>query len=130
MLHRQIEMFAGVAASSMPAVNRFFTRRDFSIRSWRSSLKSSLRHLLSSPAREKLSDRNSSLTGWGRSNMHASEDGEGSRMKVLGLDGCDRKTVKAPRVGDSQIHLTPNLSVTQDRLDDSSFRHVVTGCHH
>lgn len=43
MLHREIEMFAGVAASSMPTVNQFFTHQNSPLTSWRSSLKSASR---------------------------------------------------------------------------------------
>jgi len=129
MVHRQIEMFAGVAASSMPTVNRFFTRQNFSLTSLKSSLKSSLTYLLSSSIREKLPDYNPSFTDWGGSNTHTSEDREGCRMQDLESDGCDRKAAKAPRVGDSQIHLTQDISVTQEQLDDASFRPVVTARH-
>lgn len=118
-------MFAGVAASSMPIVSQFFTRQNLSL----TSLKFSLTHLLSSSARMKLPDYSPSVTDWGGSNMHTSEDREGCRMKHLGPDGCERKAAKAPRVADSLIYLTHDISVTQEQLDDASFRPVVTGHH-
>lgn len=104
MLYRQIEMFAGVAACSMPTVKLFFTRQDFSLGSWRSSLKSSVTHLVGSFARVKLPDYN--LMGWGGSNTHTFDNRRGSRMTDLESDGCERKAARTPPVGDSQIHLT------------------------
>lgn len=108
-MHRQIEMFAGVTASSMPTVKQFFTRQDFSLMSWTSSVKSSLTHLLSSSAREKRDDDNPNSTNWGGSKKHPVEDHEAFRMKS---GSCERKTVKAHRTGDSQIYLTTDISVT------------------
>ncbi|MCJ1379010.1 hypothetical protein MMC17_002109 [Xylographa soralifera] len=129
LLWAQIEMFAGVAASSMPTVNQFFTRQNFPLRSWRSSLKSSLTRLLSSFARVKSLNRNSSFTDWGRSNTHISKDPEGFRMKDLKSNGYEHKAAKAPRMGDSQIHLTEDIPITQEQLNDISFGPVVTGRH-
>lgn len=119
-------MFAGVAASSMPTVSQFFTRQSLSL----TSLKSTLTHLLSSSsARMKLPENSPSFTDWGGSNTHTSEDREGCRMKHLGPDGCARKAAKAPRVGESLIYLTHDISITQEQLDDASFRPVVTDHH-
>lgn len=111
-MHRQIEMFAGVTASSMPTVKQFFTRQDFSLMSWTSSVKSSLTHLLSSSAREKLDDDNPNSTNWGGSKTHTLEDHEAFRMRDLKAGSCERKTVKAHRTGDSQIYFTTDISVT------------------
>lgn len=115
-------MFAGVAASSMPTVHQFFTHQNISLMSWTSSLKSSLRHLLSSSAQERLPDYNPSVTEWGGSNTHTSEDRERFRMKSLNQDGSERKAAKAPKAGDSQICLTQNISITQEKLRDASSR--------
>ncbi len=113
-------MFAGVAASSMPTVYQFFTRQNTLLMSWTSSLSSSLTHLLRSSAREKLPDHNPSVTEWGRSNTHTSEDRERFRMKSLNPGGSERKAAKAPRAGDSQIRLTQEISIIQERLRDVS----------
>lgn len=115
-------MFAGVAASSMPTVHQLFTRQNISLMSWTSSLKSSLTHLLSSSTRERLPDYNPSVTEWGGSNTHSSEDRERFRMKSLNQDGSERKEAKAPKAGDSQICLTQNISITQEKLRNASSR--------
>lgn len=97
-------MFAGVAACSMPTVHQFFTRQNFSLITWTSSLKASLTHLLSGYSREKLPDHNPSFTEWGGSNTHTSVvKAERFRMKSL---------EPGARVGDSQIHLTQDISIT------------------
>lgn len=101
MMHRQIEMFAGVAASSMPTVKQFFSRQNLSLTSWRSSVKFRLSHLLSSSVRVKLTDENPSFTDWGGIDTHAPEDHEGLRMKDLESDGYERKAAKARRARDS-----------------------------
>ncbi len=80
--------------------------------SWTSSLKSSLTHLPGSSAREKLDDDNPNSTNWGGSKKHPVEDHEAFRMRDLKSGSCERKTVKAHRTGDSQIHLTTHISVT------------------
>ena len=111
-MQRQIEMFAGVAASSMPTVHQFFTSQNTSLMSWTSSLRSSLTHFLRSSSREKLSDHYHGATEWEGSNMHTSEDRERFRMKSLNLDGSERKEAKTPWAEGSQIRLTENLSIT------------------
>ena len=94
-------MFAGVAASSMPTVNQFFTREKFLFKSWRSSLRPRLTHLLSRSRSVKLLDYYPSFTNWGGSKTHTSEDREGFRMNDLELNSCERKAAKAPQVEDS-----------------------------
>lgn len=126
ILHREMEMFAGVAASSMPTVHQFFVRRNFSLTSWGSSLKSRLTHLLDSSAREKISYNDPSFTGWGRSDTHTSGDSERFKMRDLESDGCKHTTTKAPRAENSQIHLTQDISITQEPLDDASFKRAET----
>ena len=111
MLIRQVEMFAGVIASSMPTVKQFFSRQIFSLTSLNFS---SIRHLRSRSARVKLSDDDPSFTGWGGSNTHTSEGREGFRMKGLESDGYKQKVEKAPRVRDSKIYLTRDISDTQE----------------
>ena len=122
IIHRQIEMFAGVAASSMPTVRQYFASQNFVLPSWTSSLRSSLTHLLRSSAREKLPDHNSSVTEWGRKNLHPSEDHEKFRMKSLNPDGSERKQAKPNRAGDSQIRLTHEISITQADVPAASSR--------
>ena len=51
--------------------------------------------------------------------MHTSEDRERFRMKSLNPDGSKRKVAKAPRAGDSQIRLTQDISITQEKLRDA-----------
>ncbi|KAL9126710.1 MAG: hypothetical protein Q9175_007876, partial [Cornicularia normoerica] len=101
LLWAQIEMFAGVAASSMPTVKQFFCRQNLSLTSWRSSVKFRLSHLLSSSVRVKLTDENPSFTDWGGIDTHAPEDHEGLRMEDLESDGYERKAAKARRARDS-----------------------------
>lgn len=103
MLGRQIEIFAGVAASSMPTVKQFFNRQNFSLKSWGLSIKSSLPYLRSSSARVP-----------GGSNTHAAQDHGGLRMKDLESDGYEHIGAKARRAGDSQIRLTQDISVTRE----------------
>ena len=119
-MQRQIEMFAGVAASSMPTVHQFFASQNMLLTSWTSSLKSSLTHLLRNSAREKLPDHNPSVTEWGSSNLYNSEDHERLRMKSLHPDGSERKPAKPTRTGDSQIRLTQDISITEAHLPDAS----------
>ncbi|KAL8785763.1 MAG: hypothetical protein Q9195_008506 [Heterodermia aff. obscurata] len=57
----QVEVFAGVACSSMPAVYKFFSHHNISIHTMKSSLQLQLSHLLRSNATsEKLSDHDQS----------------------------------------------------------------------
>ena len=111
-LHREIEMFAGVAASSMPTVKLFFSRQNFSLRSCRSCLKTGLTRLL------------------GRSITRPLDNREGHRMKDLESAGWEHKAAKASPVEDMQIHLTQDSSYTQEELDDAAFRLLVTGQYH
>lgn len=122
LLWAQIEMFAGVAASSMPTVHQFFASQNILLPSWTSSLKSSLTNILRSSAREKLPDHNPSVTEWGNSNSHTSDDHERFKMKSLNPDGSGRKLARPARAGDSQIRLTQDISITQDSLPNASFR--------
>ncbi|MCJ1400967.1 hypothetical protein MMC11_004178 [Xylographa trunciseda] len=129
LLWAQIEMFAGVAASSMPTVNQFFTSQNSLITSWRSSLKHSFTHLLTGSTREKLPDHNSNFTDWGEGSTRISKGSEGMRMKDLKSNGYERNAVEAPRMGSSQIRLTQDISVTQEQLDDTLFRPAAAGRH-
>ena len=61
--------------------------------------------------------------------MYTSEDREGCRMKHLEPDGCERKAAKAIRSGDSQINLTQDVSITQEQLNEASFRLAITSRH-
>ncbi|PQE16342.1 hypothetical protein CJF32_00006214 [Rutstroemia sp. NJR-2017a WRK4] len=111
LLWAQIEMFAGVAASSMPTVHKFFSHRNFSLWSWQPSLKASLLRLASRSKGEKLptdSDR-----PVGGAIMHSSGNGECFMMKAVKRDGLEREMV-----GDSQIYLTRDVTVTQEQLSE------------
>lgn len=115
MLHRQIEMFAGVAACSMPTIAQFFSSKNISLTDWGVSLRSSLKNLLNNSTPEKVPDNNASYKyrniDWGRSKAQASAGREGDRMAVA----------KGGRKEDSQIHLTQEVSVvTQEQLGDPS----------
>ena len=125
--HRQTEMFAGVAASSMPAVNQFLTRQNFPFTSWTSSLKSSVTRLLNSSTQLKLSDNNSDVRGWAKGDTHTSDICEGFKMKNLKLSRDECNPAKTSRIEDSQIYLTHDISITQHKLDEASFRPVVSG---
>lgn len=129
MLWSQVEMFAGVAASSMPTVHLFFTRQNFSLASRWSSLKSRLTRSPSSSAQVKLPDYNPSSKNWAGSSTHTSEGRKGTRRQDLESDGCERNAVKASRVGNSQIRLTQDISITHEQRDDASLRPVVTDRH-
>ena len=130
MVHRQIEMFAGVTASSMPTVNQFFTRQRSLLASWTSSLKSSLSHLLSSSPREKLTGYSPSFTERAGSIADTSGDRQGLKLKDLEVDGCKRKAAKPPPVGDSQIHLTEEITIAHEQLDETLLKSIVTDRHH
>lgn len=129
MLYRQVEMFAGVAASSMPTVHQFFTRQNFSLASRWSSLKFSLAHSPSRSTQVKLPDYNPTSKDWVGSSTHTSKGREGTRRQDLESDGCERNAVKASRMGNSQIRLTQDISITQEQRDDASLRPVVTDRH-
>ena len=112
ILHREIEMFAGVAASSMPTVKLFFSRQNFSLGSCRSCLKTGLTRLL------------------GRSITRPLDNREGHGMKDLESAGCERKAAQASLVEDMQIHLMQDSSYSQEELDEAAFRLLVTGQYH
>ena len=103
-------MFAGVAASSMPTVHQFFTRQNFSLASKWASLKSSLKYQPNSSTQIKLSEHNPGATRWAESNTRTFEDGEGTRRQDLESNGYGPETVKSPRMGNPDIHLTRNMS--------------------
>ena len=128
MQPRQIEMFAGVAASSMPTVKQFFSRQKFSLASWKSALKSSLTHLISNSARVKIPDHNPSFRGWDAGNMHTSTNRAGFRMRDLESGGGERKATRVPGEGGSQILLTQDISSIQEQLNGASLEPGVTGC--
>lgn len=111
MMQKQIEMFAGVAVFNMPTVHQFFIRQIILPMSWISKMKFNFTHLLSSSAREKFSDHNPSVPGWDRNNTHTSEDRERFKMRNLNPNGYERKAAETPRVGDSQIRLTQEISI-------------------
>lgn len=127
MLHRQVEMFAGVAASSMPTVHQFFARHNFSLRAvkW-SSLKSILIHSPFGSAKEKLRDSDQSLTEWSKNSKHPSKGRKGTKKNDLESESYERKT---SRLENSQIRLTRDVIVTREPLNESSFRSVNTDRH-
>ncbi|KAI9656910.1 MAG: hypothetical protein M1821_003549 [Bathelium mastoideum] len=113
----QIEMFAGVTASSMPTVTQFFSRQNFSIASWASSLRSNITRLLSlseqasgkRPAEDELIVR-----VWGRSNWQAYGDDKPLRMKNLISGGYKPPMpTRTTQASDSQVELTRTASATQ-----------------
>ena len=105
-LHREIEMFAGVAASSMPTVRLFFSHQNYSLSSYGSSLKTGFMRLL------------------GRSVTRFLNNREGRKMKDLESNGRERKAAKVSPAGDT------DSSFTQEELDDAAFRLLVTGHYH
>jgi len=142
MMHRQIEMFAGVAASSMPAVNQFITRRNFSLMSFGSSIKSTFSNLLSSSNREMLPDYNNSNPGystWRGTKPQSSHAGathtthtavtrDRYEMRELKSEGGERKGAKILR-RDSQTHLTQEITIIREPLDDGSSIEEAKGHH-
>ena len=102
-LHREIKMFAGVAASSMPTVRLFFSHQNYSLSSCGSSLKTDFTRLLGRSATRLLNNR------------------EGHKMKDLESNDCERKAAKVSPAG-----ITDSFS-TQEELDDAAFRLLVTG---
>jgi hypothetical protein len=111
-LSRQIEMFAGVAASSMPTVHLFFSHRKFPLWSWHLSVISSLLRLTSRSNGEKIPGENDQ-PGSGGVNMHSFGNGEGFMMETVKTDGRE-----PGMVGDSQIYLTHDVTVTEEQLPE------------
>lgn len=128
-------MFTGVAASSMPTVNQFRSHHNISFTFRMSSLKSSLKQLLSSSTRpsrstrEKLPDENPSFTDRNGSKSYTATDGEVYGMKGLKSENYEHKVAKAPQVADPQIHFTQGYSVTHEQRDDPRIRLVDTDRH-
>lgn len=120
-LHRHIEMFAGVAASSMPTVHQFFTRQNFSLASRWLSLKSSLIGSKSGVVQMKASNHDFNIKNWGNNKLHSSQNRKGIKKRDLESDGCERNTVEASSMGNSQIHLTHDISITEESLVNASF---------
>lgn len=115
-------MFAGVSASSMPAVKQFFRRQNFSPRSWKWALKS---NSTSRSAREKITERSPRFMELG-GDTHAAKASAESWAKDLESGGGERGWVKASRPEGSQILLTRDISVIQEQLSDASDIPVVT----
>ena len=109
-------MFAGVAASSMPTVHQFFVRKNISLFSLTSSLKSSFKQLRSGSGQEKLSDHDSRSRGREDSNLHGS-----GTCVVHGKDTADQVDFDRKNMGDSQIRLTQHITVTQEKRSHASF---------
>ena len=122
-------MFTGVAVSSMPTVKQFFSRQDFSIIASGSSLKSSLSHLLSSPARGKFPNDGHSFTAWGTRNSEPFKHHEELRMRDLEPIYGQHKVGKVPREEVSQIHLTQDISVTRESLEEVSSKPAASSRH-
>lgn len=116
-------MFAGIAASSMPTVHQFFTRQNFSLGSRWSSLKSSLLHSQSNAAQNKLSSHHPSFMELGGGSIQSSEGCKQSKRKDVEHDARGRK---AKTASSTQIHLTLDISVTEERQNDASPRPEVT----
>ena len=124
MLYRQMEMFAGVAASSMTTVHQFFCRKKFSFASWK-SLKSIFTHLRSSSSQLKLSGNNSSSADWHGSNRRPSEDHQRLKTQDLESAAYEYNETKSPRVDSGHIVLTQDYSVTREQLHGTLFKPVV-----
>ncbi|KAL6714315.1 hypothetical protein ACLMJK_007738 [Lecanora helva] len=129
LIWTQIEMFTGVAVSSMPTVNQFFSRQDFSPLSWRLSLKSSLTRLLTNSTREKIPEGDYNSTTKGGSKTHTAGNNEGYNMRDLESNGDRNGFGMVARSDDSQIHLTHDISITQEQLDDSMYKPVISSQH-
>ena len=70
----------------------------------------------------KFSNDKHNLKNWANSDLHNSQDRKEIRNRDLETDGCQRQLVGASRLENSQIHLTQDISITQEPLTDASFR--------
>lgn len=94
-----------------------------------SSVRSSFTSLIGSSTRVKLPHDDHSLP-YGGKTEHISEGRGGFKMKDLESGDYRHKAVKSGQVEeDSQIHLTQDISVTQEQLDDPSLRPVANPSH-
>ena len=84
MLHRQVKMFASVAASSMPTVHQFFVLYKVSSRAKWSSLKSILMKSRFSSTKVKIRDCDPSL--------NSTEYSRAARKPDLEANGHERET--------------------------------------
>jgi hypothetical protein len=129
-------MFAGVAASSMPAVKQFFSQKPFSLSTWGSAIKSKFARFSSKSSFSRFSDNSSrpeknasyastpSIKDWrgtNNSRFHESEVQGGFGMDDL---EANRELIQAPRASkllrssrvqsenwDSRIHLTQEIHI-------------------
>lgn len=116
-LNRQIEMFAGVAASSMPTIHQFFVHRNFRPTSWRPTWRYGRTYIMNGSTKMKLSDYTPSFRSWGKNSMQASNNREHFRMNDLESNSCECKAAKPPSVADSRVRLTRDVSVIHEPLD-------------
>ncbi|MCJ1462825.1 hypothetical protein MMC07_001428 [Pseudocyphellaria aurata] len=110
----QIEMFAGVAVSSMPTLNQFLAHHDFSISSLRTGFRNSLAHLLRRPTREKISDENLVCGDLERGKRQALKHRKAFGMSDLESSDYMPSVVKIPQMENSQIQSTQDTSVAQE----------------
>lgn len=111
--YSELEMLAGITASSMPIVSKFFFRQNYSLVSWGSSFRSNIKHFMTKSAREKIPGDPPSKQSSGR-NAYNKGENKGYRLRDLDSDGSERKTLETMRTEDSQIHLAHDISVGQD----------------
>ncbi|KAL9084582.1 MAG: hypothetical protein Q9165_008007 [Trypethelium subeluteriae] len=119
--NRLVEMFAGVTASSMPAVRQFFHHHDLSPMSWSRSLRSNLVHLRTGSmrsTRKKVPDDNSSFKDLVKSNRRGSDITDGFRMRDLDRISDEHKGPTASQIADPYIRIQQDITVTTDQLED------------
>ncbi|KAL9609613.1 MAG: hypothetical protein Q9167_005637 [Letrouitia subvulpina] len=115
LLWAQIEMFAGVAASSMPTVHQFLHRQNISVVAWISSWKSNLTRTRSSSAHGRLPDDNKFVLNQSRSvSRKTSEAYQDFRTKSVEMENRHGKASQDSWTGDSQIRLTHDISVSRE----------------
>ena len=93
ILDRQVEMFAGVSASSMPSVYQFFIRHNLSLAAKWWSLKSIFMGSSTSSTKVKLRDRDPNPAESGRNSTHMPGRYKGTRRNDLELDDYEPKTL-------------------------------------
>ena len=130
-LARQIEMFAEVAASSMPTVFQFFHRQYLSLVSRRSILEIIFSRPLRVSARIELPELDPSFPNWDSDRkIHSSSHRELIKMKELKLDRGDRHGANPDQVpnllrrGYSQTHLIHGIIVMANWLENTLPRSI------
>ena len=125
ILLRMVEMFAGVAASSMPTVSQFFTLKAPMFASQAGALKSSLASLFSSSSQEK-SRAKSEVTGLSHSAIQASW--ESKRYSIGDIESAHPKAEDSRHssLPHSQILLTKDVVISEEEKNRNRARQALS----